>query len=289
MVILALLLPVLIGSMALGIDVAMLYFNWTSIQVAGDASALAGASYLPAFPTVAQTTATSYALLNGLQAGEVSSVTVSPDNMSLTVQLSRNVPYLLARVLGLTSTTVSSSSTAQAVSVGNAQGITPLGIDYRTSYTYGQPVSIKGGQVGAGNWAPLALGGSGASNYLNNIQGGYQGSIAIGDMVTTETGNIVGPTKTGIDARIAAGLSQAASGTFADHALDDPRVMLVPMVDFSGINGKSQVPVKGFAELWVIGVTGSTIDTYFIEQTAPNTQPVRGIESYGAFSPVLIK
>jgi hypothetical protein len=289
MVILALLLPVLIGSMALGIDVAMLYFNWTSIQVAGDASALAGASYLPAFPTVAQTTATSYGLLNGVKVGEISSVTVAPDNMSLTVQISRNVPYLLARVLGLTSTTVSSSSTAQAVSVGNAEGVTPLGIDYRTNYSYGQPISIKAGQVGAGNWSPLALGGTGASNYLSNLENGYPDAIAIGDMVQTEPGNIVGPTKTGIDARLSAGLTQAPSGTFADHALDDPRVLLVPMVDFSGINGSSQVPVKGFAELWVIGVTGSTIDTYFIEQTAPNTQAVRGIESFGAFTPVLVK
>src|ERR1700737_5357441 len=36
----------LLGAMALGADVAVMYFNWVQLQKAADAAALAGANYL---------------------------------------------------------------------------------------------------------------------------------------------------------------------------------------------------------------------------------------------------
>jgi Flp pilus assembly protein TadG len=41
-----LILPVLLGAMALGSDFAIIYFNWALVQKAVDAAALAGASQL---------------------------------------------------------------------------------------------------------------------------------------------------------------------------------------------------------------------------------------------------
>ena len=39
-------LPVLLGAMALGTDFAIIYLNWSMVQKAADAAALAGASQL---------------------------------------------------------------------------------------------------------------------------------------------------------------------------------------------------------------------------------------------------
>ncbi len=286
---LVLALPVLLGVVSLAVDVSNLYFNWTELQAGADAAVLAGAAYLPAHPDQAKSSATSYALSNGIQSSEITSNTVAPDNTSLSMQVSRTVPFYFARVLGFSATPVTVNATAGVQSVSRANGVVPFGVDYRTSYTYDQTVDIKAGQVGAGNWEPLALGGTGASNYLNNLEQGYSGTVSIADTVQTEPGNIVGPTRTGVNYRINAGLNADPSGTFSSHTLDDPRVMLVAMVDFSSINGSSSVPVKGFAELWIVSVNGGTITTYFIQQTSPGTQTSSGIQGFGAFTPILMQ
>ena len=65
-VILAVVLPVVVGVVALGADFAVMYFNWVQLQKAADSAALAGAGYLPNDTTGAQNAAITYAKLNGL-------------------------------------------------------------------------------------------------------------------------------------------------------------------------------------------------------------------------------
>jgi hypothetical protein len=78
-------------------------------------------------------------------------------------------------------------------------------------------------------------------------------------------------------------------GTFANHSINDPRIMTVPMVDYANINGSSQVPLLGFAELWLVGIDShETISTYFIKQVANGT-PSATAPNYGAWQVVLIK
>jgi hypothetical protein len=145
------------------------------------------------------------------------------------------------------------------------------------------------GQYGPGNWGPLALGGSGASNFASNVQYGYSGTTAVGQMLTTETGQMVGPTNAAFNARLTAGANGFPDGTFANHLIGDPRVVTVPMVNYANINGSSQVPVLGFAELWLVGMDShETITTYFIKQVASGT-PSSTAPNYGAWQVTLIK
>jgi Flp pilus assembly protein TadG len=289
---LALTLPVLIGAMAMSADVGVLYFNWQRLQSAADAGAVAGAAYLPANSALAISTANSFVAKNGILPAEITSTTVSSDAHSLNIQLLRNVPYSFALLLGLVTGNVSAQATAQIQTIGKAIGVTPMGIDYRTTYSSGQVVTLMQGQVGPGNWGPLALGASGASNLLQNIEYGYQGSIATGDLVTTETGLSVGPIRSSFNFLITAGQNSDPGGTFASHTATDQRVLIVPMVDFSSINGNSQVPVKGFAALWLVSDDSqNNIQTYFINQVAPGSTPdITGTSTnYGAFEAVLIQ
>jgi len=145
------------------------------------------------------------------------------------------------------------------------------------------------GQYGPGNWGPLALGGTGASNFATNVQYGYSGSFSIGQLITTETGQMVGPTRSAFDARLSAGADGYPDGTFTSHSINDPRIMTVPMMNYANINGNSQVPLLGFAELWLVGIDShETISTYFIRQVAAGT-PSTTAPDYGAGQVVLIR
>jgi len=271
-VIMALASATLIGAIVLGTDVGLLYYNWGLLQKAADAAALAGANYLPGDAAGAVSAANSFASQNGIVAGEINSTTVAADKMSITVQLKRTVPYYFARVVGLSSGLVAARATAGLEGAGAVNGMLPIGIDSRTAYTYGQSISLLTGQYGPGNWGPLALGGTGASNFASNLQYGYSGEISVGQLITTETGQMVGPTRAAFNARLAAGADSYPSGTFANHSITDPRVVTVPMVDYANGGGTSQVPVLGFAELWLAGIDShETISTYFIRQVTGST------------------
>lgn len=285
---LALAMGVLVGAASLATDVGSYYYAWYRIQQGADAAVLSGGSWLPAYPDLALSTATTYANSNGINNSEIVSTTVAANNQSLTMSVQRNVNFTFARVLGISSATVAASATAQVLGVGKADGAAPFGIDYNTPRVKGELVTLHEG-FAPGDWDPLALAGTGASTYLNNIENGCSGTVSIGDLIPLEPGNMMGPTQTGINYRISQGESLYPSGTFADHQLNDPRVILVPMVDFSGVSGRStDVPVKGFAQLWVSGVDASgDISTYFIDQTAAGTQAQAGVDSYGTYKPVL--
>jgi hypothetical protein len=167
---------------------------------------LPGALYLPSYPSQAVSVAENYAERNGIKASEIVSCTVSPDSKTVLMTTSRNLPCFFCAVLGegtahaqsapgentSPGTGVRTSASAFIVPIRATTGVVPVGIDYRTDLNFWNPVQLKG-QVGADNWAPLALGGNGASNYSTNIQSGYPGKVSAGDMLDTEPGNVVGP------------------------------------------------------------------------------------------------
>jgi hypothetical protein len=279
----------LIGAMSLGVDVGVLYFNWMQIQKAADAAVIAGASYLPLDPATAIATADSYAEENGIATAEIASTTVGGNDNSISIVIQRSVPTYFARILGLFSGSVAAKATAAVEGVGSVNGMLPIGIDSRTTYTFGQQVLLMTGQYGPGNWGPLVLGPNGASNFANNVEYGYAGNFNIGDWVTTETGLMSGPTQQSFNARINTGLSEYPNATLESHTLNDPRVATVPMVNFANINGQSQVQITGFAELWLVGMDShGTITTDFIQQVADG-RPSANSSAYGAMQAVLIQ
>ena len=69
------------------------------------------------------------------------------------------------------------TATSGIVPIRAAAGVVPIGVDYRTALNYGQQLVLKQGQLGPGNWGPLALGGSGGDLYGTNVQNGYSGVV----------------------------------------------------------------------------------------------------------------
>jgi Flp pilus assembly protein TadG len=289
-------LPVLVGVLAMCCDMTVTYLNWQAMQKAADAAVLAGANYLPNDPAGAISTANTWATQNGMASGEILSTTVAPDDMSITMTAKRTVPAFFARIFGTTSVPVQVAATAGVVNSSSATGLVPLGVDCQSGvvsqcFGYLQPVTLKLSQIGPGNWGALALGASGGNTYRNNIEQGYQGPISVGDWVSSETGNMVGPTRQGFDTRWSEYQQMDPTGTAAAHSLNDPLVVEVPLVNWESPNGKSQVQVTGFATFWITGVQGSgKVTGEFLHEVAhsSNVGSTTAPEG-GALVPVLLK
>jgi hypothetical protein len=318
LVVISLILPVLIGAVALGTDVTMFYFNWVQLQKAADSAALAGANFLPDNPTQATATANQLAQNNGIQAAEIVFTTVAPDDLSISVKLQRTVPYFLARVLGLTSGVVATAATAapqfppttlnapapsqvppggdnnganggSCSKVGEC-GLIPIGLDSNTTYMDGSQITLQQGQLGPGNWDLLALGGVGGSNLRTNIANGYNSMLSINDWVTTEPGKKVGPVDQGFQDRLDAASTVDPNGTYSSHTLNDPRVMILPVVDWQHPNGRSTVQVKAFASVWLDSYSSGQVTVHFISQVIANSFGSPGASYFGSRgTPILIK
>ena len=298
-VIVALIIPVLLGAISLGTDVAVFYFNWMQLQKAADAAALAGANYLPDNPSTAQSAATAYAESNGIKASEIIATSVASNDLSISVTLRRTVPYYFARTLGLSTGLVSTSATAspqytpstvnastsgQVPSGGDSNGangsncsstggcqLIPIGLDVNTVYSDGESITLQQGQIGPGNWDLLALGGNGGANLRTNIANGYSSMVSVGDWVTTEPGKKVGPVDQGFQDRLNSAASVDPSGTFSSHTANDPRILVLPVVDWEHQNGRSSVEVMAFASVWLDSYSSGQVSVHFINQVIANS------------------
>jgi hypothetical protein len=315
---LILVMTVILGAVGLCADSALLYLNWVILQKGVDAAALAGAGYLQSnSQSVPQaiSVAVTYAQSNGIRNSELvadgsgnRAYVPGPNYSTIRVTAQRTVPYTFLRLIGLSSGKVAATATAQmpqapscvncssAVPTPGSQptvipgnicssvgqcNVVPIGLDYSTPYNFDQSVTLNQGQVGPGNWGSLALGGTGGANLRTNIADGYLGPLAINQWIDTEPGKKVGPIDQGFNDRISQGQSQFPGGTFDAHNPTDPRVMILPMVDWNSPNGRSQVKIEAFAALWVDSVSGGTIQAHFIDQEAFNStgdpnSPFRG-------------
>lgn len=154
-----------------------------------------------------------------------------------------------------------------------------------TSTPLGEPITLKvgAGEATDGNFGPLSLApfaappvageavpqcspqSNGASVYEENIVYGACQTVHIGDVLSTETGDMVGPTVHALETR------------FANYTNGDPQLAVVPVVqaEGEGEHGKSEVTVEGFAAV-------------LLEDYTPENGPDMGevtAEFIGAFLP----
>jgi hypothetical protein len=304
-----LVIATLLGVIGLGADVGVLYYHWGQLQKAADSAVLAGANYLPGNPDLTKTKAKQFATLNGiLDPSEIVSTDVASDKMSVTMVASRSVPYSFLRALGLTSGSVTTTATAgPQPNTELGRGLIPIGLSCpggscAGSYLIGTDYQLAQGggngnnawNLGPGNWGRLGLGDHGASQFLNNLELGYQGSMNVNGMVDAEQGQVNGPTNTGISDRITLGQSVDGNPTvtsLANAPAYDPRLVAVPMIDFTGAKGNSaSVQVVDFAMMWLNSYNsqGSNkyIDAIFLG-TVAITNVSSTIQTFGGLSTIL--
>jgi len=244
---LALLMPVFLGFMALTLDVGKMYIAKQHLIDKADAAALAGVQFLPEQPDTAEDVAREYALLNGMENNDVS-VSVSQDNTTIEVTVKDRVGLSFASIFNQNEVTIKADSKARVGIVGKIKGAQPFAA-IKEDFCYGEIYTLKvgAGDSQQGNFRALALGGKGASTYLNNIKYGYQGYLEIGDEVDTEPGNMKGPTESGVRYRI----NQDPYSTFDNFPKNSPRVVYVPIVEDFNVYGRKKVKIISFGAFFL--------------------------------------
>ena len=198
---------------AMTIDVGLFMHERRELQKAVDAAALAGAQELPGSPSDALQRAQEWAYSNGIGDGELESIDVTStyvDSDTIIVKAKRDVPFVFGRVLGLMDGTVEADSTARVGSPLEVAGLAPFGV-LDDAFSFNEPVVLKydAHDVLKGNFGPLGIDGSGADMYRETIEHGSGTSLCAESQDTctdptteTETGNMVGPTRHGMDWRL---------------------------------------------------------------------------------------
>lgn len=268
-VIVAVAFVMLLSLVALVVDLGLLYSQRESLVRAVTAAALAGVQKLPEDPDLAQAVGLEYARLNGIEAQD--ELAAQATKKEVGVWTRRKVPLQFAQAFGLKSLPISASAKAQVGAVGRIAGAVPFGV-VKQDFVFGQEYTLKfgsdaSGSVYSGNFGALALGGTGASNYRQNIEQGSGLNLAVDDWVPTETGNMSGPTKQGVDDRIRSCM-HVPSCTYNNFEPGCPRFAIVPVIDSLEVNGRGEVKIVGFAAFFLTRATGGEVSGYFLRWSA---------------------
>jgi Flp pilus assembly protein TadG len=316
LLLMALLMGVILGFSALAVDVGFWLHARTKLQADADAMALAAALELPNASN-AETIAREWATKNDVQTAEITDISVNsrpcnspgPAQDYVTVRLSRHQKSYLAQAVGIAGARIEVCATARKFELaGFAGGLRPWGLEDTciANVTYGSSVTLKYGSgdsgdeaCGAttGNFGALAIDGNGANAYRTTIKNGSTSPLCADSVpgcqnytVSTETGNMVGPTGQGIDYLIAntpascrtwaqvsdgmGGITPSCNPWLPGYSGSASLVVIMPVVHGLWSNGKHDVTVKRFAMVFLSGYescgngNGSCqVDGYFIKST----------------------
>jgi hypothetical protein len=243
-------MTVVIGMVALAVDLGVGFSLKAKLQHTADAAALAGSQELPWDTQASTMIALDYIEKNGVNTDSVN-VAFSQDNTCIEVKISGIMDYVFAKVLGFTRQEIDTSAKAMNAPVTGMKGVKPLAVvDF--PFNYGEQYVLKGGagDGSQGNYGVLALGGTGSSVYEYNLIHGYNKVVCVGDKIPTETGNMATPTYRGMDSLIDS-CNHTPPCTYYQHEKDCPRLIFLPIIDSLDISGRDNVTVVGFASFFI--------------------------------------
>ncbi len=234
------------------IDGSHIFVARNQLQSAADAAALAGASGLLISKSEATVRAIDFASFNTCIK---QSVSISPGHIffpksnRIRVRTERDLDLFFAPVIGLHTAHVTAVAEAEAGNVVGADKLKPWAVPKMSQWPVGTMVMIKSGSLGAPatnpsffypvNYPPLNRGRPvpGAGEYRYNIRHGSKEEIFINDIPQVEPGNMVGPTKQGVDYLIS--LDPSAYFDFNSNSVKNsdypgyssPRNIRIPLYD----------------------------------------------------------
>ena len=283
---LALFLVVLLGFLALGLDVSKLMVTRTQLQNAADAAALAGASAVDLdLGVVIPDTAVVRAQLlasRHLAFREVSEpVTLlaedvsfpTPQSVKVTVRRSAAtggpVVMAIAGLLGVPTLEMSATATAKAEPTAQpCEGLVPMApveppnsgwFDPDCSKTY--DLKIGAGEGMQGNYELLdyppcdegpcaGLGGGAAIRCI--AEHGYGCCLDEGqEFALTEPGNKVGPFRQGMQDRFDADTDRRNGICYNEYVGNGKRIIPLPVIESFDVNGKKYVRILKFSAFFI--------------------------------------
>lgn len=275
----------MLGFIAIGIDVAKLMATRTELQNAADSAALAGASAIDMTKgTVVADTAIIYAQAaaaanHAFRNGEASVTLLASDisfpatnEVKVTVRRDAGTGGAMithvAQVLGITSIDVKATAVAKADSVSSVcEKLVPFGAIIDPAVGAFLPgcanvytLKVGAGSGTAGNFQLVDFppcdegpcgGGPGGSEVRCEVANGYSCCISIGQWIDTEPGNKVGPVRQGLDDRWSGDTDQRTGICYSDYTGNGNRIVNVPIFSTWDPNGKKPVQVVGFSAFFI--------------------------------------
>ena len=307
LIIVAILLPSLAAMAGMAIDVGSYAADRTSLQNAADSIALAASQELPD-TSAATGVAEDWAVRNGIDLGDMELFFTgqSPGNPNpkVRVRIERTHQFHFMQVVGVADKDVQASATSMKASYGGGSGIVPWSVTQATvdASGNGEIITMKydaeGGELG--NFGAIRIDGPGANTYNNSVRYGSSNYACAegtpnctpgacpgtypevcsetspecdGPECTPETGNLVGPTRTGVDFRMSNASSACDSFTetfsgpdssgryfldpqcnpYIDGSSGGTRVIIIPIVDTFGNGTSDPATITGFALVYLEG------------------------------------
>ncbi|MGM0501114.1 MAG: Tad domain-containing protein [Bacillota bacterium] len=286
-VLVAFLLVVFLALVALVVDIGMLYLEKIELVNILDAVVLSGVQELPDNSQLAKEIALDYAQDNGLSSAQINVSVI--DSNEIKAQGSQQVAMKFATIFGINEVQITRSSRAKVGEVSGITGAVPFGV-VKQNFNYGEKYYLKYGAGGSeladgrnGNFGALSLGGTGASNYEENIKDGHDQSLRVGDSVTTEPGNMAGPTRKGVEYRIDQE-DHVPECTYDAVESGCSRLLYVPVIDDLG-SGRSTAEVVGFAAFFLEGMAKDSGNSYvegrFIKSFADEAEMGSSGQNFG--------
>ena len=279
-VVMLLFLVVLLGGVALTLDVGSWYREHRQAQQTADAAALAGAEVLPGDPAQALTLAQSYAGLNGGGINPSGGVAFQGDfqaNDTLTVKVTRTAPGFFSKIFGIDSVNVHATATARAAVPIDVRWAAPIVVNKAHPDLSGpgcpcfkQDTTIPLGKVGApGSFDLVDL-----SKYAQAFAGLCTGGAGSGNAGSSTLGSWI---QSGFSAYLNLGCYSSDPGADFDSAeitnAMTARIgtdMLFPVYDaLSGNGSNAQYHIIGWAGFHVEGFTAQgnngSVSGYFTQ------------------------
>lgn len=291
-IILLFMITVIIGLMTLTADAGLLYLEKSKLQNCVDSVALAAISAYAEGEDRMLEEAYKYSNLNGIPPEELN-IEIAENKRKVKVSTNKSVSLYFARIFNISNADIEVNAATVAGSVSSVKGIKPFGVEQQ-EFIYGETYTLKygGGDGTTGNYGALALGGTGASNYRDNLKNGYNAhAIKIGDRIETETGNMNGATYDGVRYILDSDMNVHGDDlSQLEHGC--PRIIKIPIVDSINVSGRSEVTVVGFAAFFLEDVKkrgGNTdIKGKFLKKISEGEIDENGV-GYGLFGTKLIE
>ena len=282
---------VFIAVSGLVIDAGILYKTKGELRRTANAAVLSGAQELTNSDSAVTTVVQDILKADG-EEGSFKELLIRPDGGNkLKITLEKDVPLHFMKLFKMNSVTINSSASAVITPMTIAAGTVPLGIDKNTPLEYMKEYKLKvdAGDSTSGNFGVLALSGTGGNLYEQDLMYGYKGELQIGDIIPTQTGNVDGKTRNGVNYRISS--SPYIVDDYSHR--DDPRVILILVYEPYEIttNQLKSVRVCGFAYFYLkapMSHQDSEITGYFIQRVGVGTGDVNGQDN-GAYAIRLVE
>jgi hypothetical protein len=305
-VVTVLFLGVLIGGVALTLDVGAWYRESRQAQTTADAAALAGAQVLPGNPSQAQSLAQTYAGDNGGGIDAGNGVTFQNDfqpNDTVVINVTRTAPGFFSKLFGIDSVNVHATATARAAVPEDVRWAAPIVVNKKHPDLSGpgcpcfdQETTIPLGKNGApGSFAIVDL-----TAYTPDQSGACTGSTATGN---TGSSTVAGWITSGFSAFLNLGCYDSDPGAkFSDGSIKQAMqdrigsTLLFPVYDnLTSTGSNAQYHIIGWAAFYVDGFTATgnsgSISGYFTQVIwdgiQSTTAPTSGT-NFGVYSVALI-